>query len=266
MSDERTDEQQEQRQRKEEEIPVGHEVSMVCTAKCNAPNDAGPSVKFEVPLDENPDLVPWPTMREIAHGRLRCTINVVASDGKTGSLIDKPFNATGDAGKVGWDGADRVLDFGISFKNGDEGKHHALDLHKKRVQLVMQREGDAGAKEGGDGYAEGGDADDGTSNMFDEPDPEAWRREPVTSLKAHGLKSSTIDALAQRDINTLGDLAQYQAYGAKWYDKVKGVGESAAESIEQALRKWRDANPSKCPDVAPSEPESFEDGAASEAA
>ena len=128
----------------EQHGPSGEELALACTVKCGAPNDAGPKLNFACALDENePD--PWTIMREIANGRLQCTMRVVAPDGETGSLlVDKPFNATGDAGQVAFNQAKRVVSFGISFKNGDEGRHLALDYHNRRVKLALVREGEAG--------------------------------------------------------------------------------------------------------------------------
>lgn len=123
--------------------PEGEQLSMLAKVRCGAPNDGGPKLNFEVDLTDNPEQSAWHLMREIANGRLKCTIRPVAQDGMTGSLIDQQFNATGDAGKVGYNAAQRTVTFGISFRNGDEGKHAALDLHNRNCTLVLMREGDA---------------------------------------------------------------------------------------------------------------------------
>lgn len=71
-----------------------------------------------------------------------------------------------------------------------------------------------------------------------EPDDDAWRSQPLAVID--GLKSKTIQALGDADIETLGQLADYSNSGRLIGD-IKGIGPAAVEEITGATDAyWAD--------------------------
>ena len=65
-----------------------------------------------------------------------------------------------------------------------------------------------------------------------EPDPEAWRDVPLSEA-LEGISEGTILKLAEADLSTIGDLADY-TNGGKVLIDLPGIGEATAEKILNA--------------------------------
>jgi hypothetical protein len=73
-------------------------------------------------------------------------------------------------------------------------------------------------------------------------DPNAWRSVAIDALLDHGVSAKHVEKLRDADITTLGKLADMSASGLSWYADIKGIGEAAAEKIQDAAQAWHLAN------------------------
>jgi hypothetical protein len=73
-------------------------------------------------------------------------------------------------------------------------------------------------------------------------DPNAWRSVAIDALLDHGVTAKHVEKLHDADITTLGKLADMSASGLSWFKDVKGIGEAAADKIQNAAQAWHLAN------------------------
>jgi len=63
-----------------------------------------------------------------------------------------------------------------------------------------------------------------------------WRSLDINQLQNHGVTESQCDKLSAAGIDTLGDLQDWmQKHGQFWTRDIKGIGESKAEAIADAM-------------------------------
>jgi len=64
----------------------------------------------------------------------------------------------------------------------------------------------------------------------------------VENLVAHGISQKQAEKLIEADIETIGELERRIREVNGWFRKVKGIGESVADKIADAIVSWRDAH------------------------
>ena len=87
-------------------------------------------------------------------------------------------------------------------------------------------------------------AEAATAGPETDDDDEPWRATPISSL---GLTDGAIDALAEADIQTVGDLTDHvKRHGDFWWRDIAGIGEQCAEKISDAMVKFWEEHPEYC--------------------
>jgi len=73
---------------------------------------------------------------------------------------------------------------------------------------------------------------------------QSWRDVRLDSLSAAGLTSNRLKTLASAEIETIGDLVDFQGkHGETWARQIKGFGAKAREVLDDALDAfWADQN------------------------
>lgn len=149
----------------------------------------------------------------------------------------------------------------LSFKRDDVDLSDLGRFAGRRGRVTVQRIGsasDKGESEADDQHEDGDDAEtlysetDATTAeaATANTDPDAWKREPVSVLRRHGVTEAQVHKLRDAEIGTLGKLNERMTkHGHAWHEGLKRFGPGAAEKISTAMQKWFLANPEKCPPV-----------------
>ena len=76
---------------------------------------------------------------------------------------------------------------------------------------------------------------------------DAWRTTCIDALQAHGISEKLVESLRGKSIETLGDLADFQAkHGEFWAKEIKGLGPQKAAKVADAQAEFWKANPQFC--------------------
>lgn len=83
-------------------------------------------------------------------------------------------------------------------------------------------------------------------------DDETWRDAPIDDLVGCGLKAGIAQLLAEKNITTIGKLADYTSNGYDRLTDIEGIGAGKAEQIDEALQAYWVKHPRKLkPDAQP---------------
>lgn len=74
----------------------------------------------------------------------------------------------------------------------------------------------------------------------EESDDDSWRAVPIDDLVKHGLTHGVVKLLRDAEIETIGQLADFQQDGS-WIEKIPGIKSGKSEQLAEAMERfWAD--------------------------